>query len=565
MLPNDSQLLIDIIGGDSLTDANQKSLFDADSWEPEQIWRAVGITLQMTSIFASVGKWVLKSTGILAKDLPETTIKITSKAKLAREGIIKTGKTVKTTDGRLIVPMGRMAEMVDNTNLLVISAKTKLSYYGQSFDEIYKGFKQGGGYPSWWKVSDLTQDELNALNKYYLAANEYKLMNDGSGNLIFKYIGSGKQSVAQAAERFDDYGRDFLKRFNYNVDARPKTWQDVLQKWDLPPNATDDMIEAKYKAMMEDLKLYDIKGKPYMMSNQIDLIGSVQTDYAKIKKTKPNFANARQTSKTIVSQTLYDAGKTHIDNEQVLARQLGLSIKKDTQLMRYEEDYMNALAKANNNTNVENAWRTYHQNIVNYLASKFNRAHTLQIARQRQDMYIDIIASDRDLALKAFSWKELSTSEKGDFLRTLLERSNRRLCSSGSCNLSLSGGHGGAINYMDGGSIEIGLAQGPVYTSSGCTKTIRPNDSLDDAIIAFSHEHGHSITLNSPRNSSIDDNLIGLAIIHNEDNVGRTFTGIKANFGNYNRQILEQEALTIGDEIGNGFESKLIERLERRK
>lgn len=563
LLPNDSQLFIDILGGESLTEANHKPLFDADSWEPEQVWRAVGITLQMTSIFGAVGKWVLKSTGILAKDLPEATIKITSKAKLAREGIIKAGKTVKTTDGKVIVPMGRMAAVVDKSNPLVISAKTKLSYYGQSFDDIYKGFKQGGGYPGWWKVSDLTPDELNALNKYYLAADEYKLMNDGSGNLIFKYIGSGKQSVAQAAERFDDYGRGFLKRFNYDVDARPKTWQDVLQKWDLPSNATDDMIEARYKAMMEDLRLYDTKGDPYIMSNQGDLIGSVQTDYTIIKETKPSFANARQTSKTIVSQALYDAGKTHINNEQALARRLGLSIKKDAQLMRYEEDYMNALAKANSNADVENAWRTYHQNIVNYLTTKFNRSRTLQVARQRQDMYIDIIASDPNLVDKALGWKTLSSSDKGDFLRTLLERSNRRLCTGGSCSLSMNGGLGGATNYMHGGSIEIGLAEGTVKTSTGCTRTIRPNDSLDDAILAFSHEHGHSITLNSPRNSSLDDDIIGLAIIHNEDEASHTFTGIRANSGNYDRQILEQEALTIGDEVGNGFESKLMDRLER--
>ena len=566
LLPDDSQLLIDIIGGESLTGANQKSLFDADSWEPEQVWRAVGITLQMTSIFASVGRWVLKSTGILAKDLPEATIKITSKAKLAREGIIKTGKTVKTTDGKLIVPMGRMAAVVDNTNPLVISAKTKLSYYGQSFDEIYRGFKQGGGYPGWWKVSDLTPDELNALNKYYLATDEYKLMNDGSGNLIFKYIGSGKQSVAQAAENFDDYGRSFIKKFNYDVYASRKTWQDVLQKWDLPPNATDDMIEAKYKAMLDDLDMYNYYGKENtfeVAGNQRDLQQAVRDDYVTIKNNKPGFGKTGQTSKTIVSQALYDAGKTHINNEQALARRLGLSIKKDTQLMRYEEDYMNALAKASSNADVENAWRTYHQNIVNYLATKFNRSRTLQVARQRQDMYIDIIASDRDLAIKALSWKDLSSSEKGQFLRTLLERSNRRLCTGGSCSLSMNGGLGGAIDYMDGGSIKIGLAEGTVKTSTGCTRTIRPNDSLDDAMLAFSHEHGHSITLNSPRNSSLDDDIIGLAIIHNEDEASHTFTGIRANSGNYDRQILEQEALTIGDEVGNGFESKLMDRLER--
>ncbi len=129
LLPDDSQFLIDIIGGESLTGANQKSLFDADSWEPEQVWRAVGITLQMTSIFASVGKWVLKSTGILAKDLPEATIKITSKAKMSRVEIQKAlsqGKVVKTSNG-MEIPKGKLAaEVATNEGRLTgITGKTK--------------------------------------------------------------------------------------------------------------------------------------------------------------------------------------------------------------------------------------------------------------------------------------------------------------------------------------------------------------------------------------------------------------------------------------------------------
>ena len=71
LLPDDYQLFIDILGGESLTEANHKPLFDADSWEPEQVWRAVGVTLQMTSVLVAVGRWVLTNAGLLSKTLPK--------------------------------------------------------------------------------------------------------------------------------------------------------------------------------------------------------------------------------------------------------------------------------------------------------------------------------------------------------------------------------------------------------------------------------------------------------------------------------------------------------------
>ena len=105
LLPDDSQLFIDILGGESLTEANHKPLFDADSWEPEQVWRAVGVALQMTSVFASVGKWVLTKAGLLSETLPEATIQLTKKAKISRVKLEKAaseGKKIKTSDGKYI-------------------------------------------------------------------------------------------------------------------------------------------------------------------------------------------------------------------------------------------------------------------------------------------------------------------------------------------------------------------------------------------------------------------------------------------------------------------------------
>ncbi len=571
MLPDDSQFLIDTVAGcyEDNGDNFDISKCDDGVWNNDQIIRAVGIGLQFTSVFASVGKWVLGAGRVqkIASKTPGLTKALSKKIPGVKQQIItKTtkGKPVKLSNGKdFVIPKGMLSEDANNTILKL--AKRKLDWGGSSFDEIYKGYLAGGPYPASWRTSDLTQRELDILNQA-IAKDGNKLIDDGKGYLIFTHNTgtlSVKPSIAKAMERFDNYGKGFLETWKYDIDATANTWEEVLRKWNLPSDASDDIIENTYRRMLEDLNLYDTRGDSRIASNQADLIASVKNDYEKIKKTKPNFGKVVTGARTIVSEQLYNAGKAYIDNEQVMARQVGLSISKDSELMRFETEYLDEIAKARNNADVENAWRKYHQNVVNHLASKFNESRTLQIARQRQDMYIDIIASDPDLSYMALSWKELSGSQKQDFLRKLLERSNQRLCSGGSCSLSLSNGLGGATDYMRGGNIEIGLAGGSVRSSNGCTKVIRPNDNLNDAILAFAHEHGHSITLNSPHNSSIDPDLIGMAIVHNEDDAGRTFTRISANSGNYANQITEKEGLLIGDAVGDDFERKLMQRIEQ--
>lgn len=82
LLPNNSPLLQKMAGVDGSTlDKNNKGFFDADSWEPEQVWRAVGVALQLASVAASVGKWVVGKTGMLAKRMPQATEALASKTR----------------------------------------------------------------------------------------------------------------------------------------------------------------------------------------------------------------------------------------------------------------------------------------------------------------------------------------------------------------------------------------------------------------------------------------------------------------------------------------------------
>ena len=146
MLPATSQVLTDIVGGESLTEANHKSLLDSESWEPEQVWRAVGVALQMASIFGSVGKWVLTKAGVLSKTLPETTIQLTSKAKMSRVEIQKAlsqGKVVKTSNG-IEIPKGKLAAAhYDAYGNVIVTAKSKYKQANQLDDVFSKYIHKG--------------------------------------------------------------------------------------------------------------------------------------------------------------------------------------------------------------------------------------------------------------------------------------------------------------------------------------------------------------------------------------------------------------------------------------
>lgn len=67
LLPPESDIVQDILaqyekdnGVDLTVAGNKGGFFDADSWQPEQVWRAVGVAMQFASVFASIGNWLFK-------------------------------------------------------------------------------------------------------------------------------------------------------------------------------------------------------------------------------------------------------------------------------------------------------------------------------------------------------------------------------------------------------------------------------------------------------------------------------------------------------------------------
>ncbi len=63
-------------GGGSLLEANQKGIFDKNAWEPEQVWRAIGVALQVVPTVTSVTTKFLGRSPNLNKAMAKITSKL---------------------------------------------------------------------------------------------------------------------------------------------------------------------------------------------------------------------------------------------------------------------------------------------------------------------------------------------------------------------------------------------------------------------------------------------------------------------------------------------------------
>ncbi|MBR5153526.1 MAG: hypothetical protein IKW57_01910 [Alphaproteobacteria bacterium] len=73
LIPDDSEFLQQVLADGTTLAEREKGLFEADSWEPEQIWRAAGIALQLTSLVTAAGKWIMVGGKTVTTKIPHAT------------------------------------------------------------------------------------------------------------------------------------------------------------------------------------------------------------------------------------------------------------------------------------------------------------------------------------------------------------------------------------------------------------------------------------------------------------------------------------------------------------
>ena len=162
----------------------------------------------------------------------------------------------------------------------------------ESFFKALQDFQRTGRTARF--LNSLTPAELDDLNKVLRQQNiMVELERSGDNVLLFKDLTKTGPSpaqtrslkVGQMANKFDDGTEAFINKFSYAIDLQPQSWQEVLFKWNLPANATDDMIEETYQYMKAEANLIADDG----WSTVSDISASIAKDYDIIKRTKPNY------------------------------------------------------------------------------------------------------------------------------------------------------------------------------------------------------------------------------------------------------------------------------------
>ena len=256
----------------------------------------------------------------------------------------------------------------------------------------------------------------------------------------------------------------------------------------------------------------------------------------------------------------YTAGEeraiTRLNEEKTWATSHGLASPRDEQIIDIQLQYVEEAGKATTEAQMEKAFIAYHQRIVDYTSKLFNRSKTISVAKARRAEYLNVIASDENLFAQSQRWATLSQKDKEQFLRTVLERADKKFGSGKPIDIEfgkVSGGGAGGTDYDLGGKINISLQD---YAPLG----LHPSKNLDDAMQILSHEHAHNILLNAPAKSSVPEDVVSTILVHSEDDTGVfAYMGGKQLKGtrNYDKLLHEQEGKLIGQEVGNGFSTEL--------
>lgn len=144
LLPDDSQFMTDVVGAcyekNNVNNDNFNIVACDDGiWNPDQIVRAVGIALQFTSVFASVGKWVLGAGRVqkIAKQTPKLTNALQHKISGVKDVVAKKlaqGKSVKLSNGKNIATKAKTATKTPATTTTSAVAKTETATSPKTFD-----------------------------------------------------------------------------------------------------------------------------------------------------------------------------------------------------------------------------------------------------------------------------------------------------------------------------------------------------------------------------------------------------------------------------------------------
>ena len=226
LLPSDSQFLIDTVAGcyEENDDNFDIAKCDDGVWNPEQVVRAVGIGLQFTSVFTSVGTWILRKAGMIktiANQAPNMTKALQKKIPETKEAIVEStnkGKELTTSNGKKVSFQifrrseniaeieNRISKLFDDlfrqkiSNIPINQAKIEQDFITRNKGMLFHG-----------SATDYREGTVEALSEaWQVPRGEKWLFATQDFNVAKNYAGESK--IAPKIEKFEIFVPDRIRK-----------------------------------------------------------------------------------------------------------------------------------------------------------------------------------------------------------------------------------------------------------------------------------------------------------------------------------------------------------------
>lgn len=515
LIPDDDEIWATmLVNGTDMAD-NKLGFFDTDSWEPEQVWRAVGIGLQLASLITGITKWaiskssrVVKSTAAIKQkfaraiqsidNAPESTLRA---KRLELKQLAKNGKKVSNADDVLKIPAGNFATSA------LDGAKQKLVALGGGIDDfdglINNVVHADAPFPGHWTRNTLSDEEFDALTSWFKTEHNLTLNVDDYGILkIDRPSNGGASSIAALKAKY----RSGKTTSSFDI-SQLTTNNNIATTGTGFRVADDGTIIREIPTTSQGIKdpIVVPKGQMSAPTQGVDL-GNGYTMMEDGKILGPVDYNARDPELDEMIEFIRDDAKRGPNYTQA----------------DYDDHMSNRAA------------------LVDAYQDLVDNDRITDVAKFSRQQYLDIIASDEKLKAKALGFDKLSLDERAEFAQDLVKEFDARIgigTEYGSVPTS-------QIEHAPKSSFKYDFA---AETDNG-TITFRDDFlksySLDEFMNTLSHEHMHDIDARVPGYGSATKQNV-------EFGAATSLDGSDPEL--YKKNILEAGGYGVGDHVGENF------------
>ncbi len=359
LIPDDDELWATmLVKGTDMAD-NKLSFFDLDSWEPEQVWRAVGIGLQLASVVSSIGKWI----GSKANRIAKSPAAIKQKFDAAIDSVDK-AQAITRPGPRL-----ELKQKVTMQSAVDAVSKKYASDTDAAWRELFEkyGARNHNSIDEFKEITDGDLAKMQELSKSWVSWDEA-----ADPNLTF----------AETQKQIEEYLQKHPDaQYYYQNSARLK----------------EDELKI-YATEHRDLMLLEDKQNTIMqIQDQGVFVGNYSTHNTELsvanREIRSIDANVYMTQKSQAAKNL---------NKQIANKEITLEEGKKLYQQQSSELKQN-----------------FGDNSLRKLGTFVSETATDRVALLRAQQMQEIIGQNESLLAKKANWKSLSINEKEEFANEL--------------------------------------------------------------------------------------------------------------------------------------------------